>query len=266
MAHKISRKLSFIGENIKKIRLAKNISQAEFASLFNLARPSVGAYEEGRSEPKIETLIKIANNYRISIDVLLTRELTVNEIFSFDLLNKKLNKAHQLEKGKEQSRKTPSIAYIGVNNYLEYIVNHRNHNFVRHLPEINIPLENDKERYRSFEMNGSEMEYHQQGIHRGDILIGQLIQLKDIKTVADKIIVVVHKNNIATRRLESVSDKDIVMITDDPNYPGMTVQLEEIIEIWWIQAVYSTYLNSPSLIEERVLKLENEVRLMKTDH
>jgi len=115
-------------------------------------------------------------------------------------------------------------------------------------------------------MNGSEMEYHQQGIHRGDILIGQLIQLKDIKTVADKIIVVVHKNNIATRRLESVSDKDIVMITDDPNYPGMTVQLEEIIEIWWIQAVYSTYLNSPSLIEERVLKLENEVRLMKTDH
>ena len=83
MAQTISKKLSFIGENIKKIRQVKKISQAEFSGLFNLARPSVGAYEEGRSEPKIETIIQIATYFRISIDVLLTRKLTVDEIFVY---------------------------------------------------------------------------------------------------------------------------------------------------------------------------------------
>ena len=34
--------MSFIGKNIKKIRTVKNLSQAGFAQLFNLARPSVG--------------------------------------------------------------------------------------------------------------------------------------------------------------------------------------------------------------------------------
>ena len=58
MAQNFSKNLSFIGRNIKKIRQVKKISQAEFAHLFHLSRPSIGAYEEGRSEPKIETLIQ----------------------------------------------------------------------------------------------------------------------------------------------------------------------------------------------------------------
>ncbi|MCZ6899785.1 MAG: transcriptional regulator, partial [Bacteroidetes bacterium] len=34
--------MSYIGKNIKKIRTIKKLSQAQFAQLFNLARPSVG--------------------------------------------------------------------------------------------------------------------------------------------------------------------------------------------------------------------------------
>ena len=71
MAQNFSKNLSFIGRNIKKIRQVKKISQAEFARLFHLSRPSIGAYEEGRSEPKIETLIQIAKYFKLSIDVLL---------------------------------------------------------------------------------------------------------------------------------------------------------------------------------------------------
>ena len=65
MAKKNSKKLSFVGENIRRIRQAKSISQAEFAALFGLGRPAVGAYEEGRSEPKIDTIIQIANHFSL---------------------------------------------------------------------------------------------------------------------------------------------------------------------------------------------------------
>ena len=67
------------------------IRHIDFSKFFNLARASVGAYEEGRSEPKIETLIAIANYFSMSIDALLTRKLTIAEIYKFNRLNEKLD-------------------------------------------------------------------------------------------------------------------------------------------------------------------------------
>ena len=55
--------MSYFGKNIRKIRSLKSLSQQAFAELFDLKRGTLGAYEEGRSEPKLETLIKIASNF-----------------------------------------------------------------------------------------------------------------------------------------------------------------------------------------------------------
>lgn len=74
--------MSFIGQNIKKIRSIKNMSQQGFASLFGLTRASVGAYEEGRAEPKTDTSILIAKHFKLTLDQLITKELTVNNILN----------------------------------------------------------------------------------------------------------------------------------------------------------------------------------------
>ena len=75
--------MSFFGKNIKKIRIAKKLTQTEFAEIFGLKRTTLGAYEEGRAEAKIDTLIKIADYFKLSLDQLLRKEITVNEIFHF---------------------------------------------------------------------------------------------------------------------------------------------------------------------------------------
>jgi len=75
---------TILAKNIKKLRLFKNLNQAEFAGLFDLKRPSVGAYEEGRAEPKLDTLIKISNHFGITIDEIVKGELTVNQIAKFE--------------------------------------------------------------------------------------------------------------------------------------------------------------------------------------
>ena len=87
--------MSHIGQNIKRIRSVKGLSQAKFAELFNLARPSVGAYEEGRAEPKIQTVVDIAHYFGLSIDVLLTKELTVNDLYHLNMVNQKLDDFHK---------------------------------------------------------------------------------------------------------------------------------------------------------------------------
>jgi transcriptional regulator with XRE-family HTH domain len=76
--------MSFIGRNIKKIRTTKGLSQTEFGKLFGITRGSIGSYEEGRAEPKIETLKTIANKFSISLDAIITAELTVNQLSGFN--------------------------------------------------------------------------------------------------------------------------------------------------------------------------------------
>ena len=75
--------MSFFGKNIRKIRIAKKMTQSEFAKLFELKRTTVGAYEEGRAEAKIDTIIKIADYFKLSLDQLLRKEITINDIFHF---------------------------------------------------------------------------------------------------------------------------------------------------------------------------------------
>lgn len=76
--------MSFFGKNIKKIRTVKGLSQSAFADIFSITRASIGSYEEGRAEPKVDTIIQIADYFKLTLDKLLKSELTVNDIQHFD--------------------------------------------------------------------------------------------------------------------------------------------------------------------------------------
>ncbi|WP_109831230.1 LexA family transcriptional regulator [Reichenbachiella versicolor] len=268
MAQKSSKKFSYVGSNIKKIRKVKHISQADFASLFNLARPSVGAYEEGRSEPKLETIISIANHFRISIDILLTRDLTVNEIFSLDQLNKKLDKVHlpndknTIESSNEHKSGVPLVK---IQDYLNYIVGYQNADFIQGLEHVNVPREFEGV-VKCFQMNGSEMEYHQQGLHHGDLLLAKLQSFDEALQKIGEIYVVVHKDHIFTRRLSKVNGNLLQFVADDPHYEIIKVDSEDVLQLWRVKMVMSQYLTRPTILEERVMKLEKRLdEMMKTN-
>ncbi|MBD3638550.1 MAG: helix-turn-helix transcriptional regulator, partial [Crocinitomicaceae bacterium] len=46
-------------------------------------RSSVGSYEEGRAEPKLDTLLKVADHFKLKVDDIIRKELTVNQIAGF---------------------------------------------------------------------------------------------------------------------------------------------------------------------------------------
>jgi len=74
--------MSFFGTNIKKIRQVRGLSQKAFADLFELNRGVISSYEEGRAEPKIETLLKVADYFNLDLHNLLTEILQVNQLAS----------------------------------------------------------------------------------------------------------------------------------------------------------------------------------------
>ncbi|GGE95824.1 Transcriptional regulator, contains XRE-family HTH domain [Chishuiella changwenlii] len=126
-----------IGENIKKLRQVKNLTQQSFADLFEVSRGNISSYEEKRAEPKIETIYKIAKYFSIPIGHLIEKNLTVNEILNFDnyfeegdtLKNvKNLSKipflSREILQGKKDMHKNlliyPSI-YFPINNSHQFI-------------------------------------------------------------------------------------------------------------------------------------------------
>lgn len=252
--------MSYIGKNIKKVRTVKKLSQAAFAELFSLARPSVGAYEEGRAEPKIETIIHIAHYFGLSIDLLLNKELTVNDLFKFDLLPEGTTK-NEIENDESFAIRSQegSIALVLEDKYLEYLVNYQNKDFLEKLRKIYLPVKS-KAQSRAFQLIGSEMEYNHNGLHHGDILLGSKIEKITSRQIRiGKIYVIVTREFITTRRVTAVG-KEISFTPDDPNYSGIELLTTDILELWEVYGVYSTYLNPPSALEERILKLENDIK------
>lgn len=70
-----------IGDNIKKAREIKGISQKELSEIGNIPRISLGRYERCERTPNMDTLNKIANALMVNIDVLLswTDNILINE-------------------------------------------------------------------------------------------------------------------------------------------------------------------------------------------
>lgn len=73
-----------IGANIKKIRTTKGLSQQAFAELFKLTRGNISSYEENRAEPRIETVVQIANYFGIPLNQFITQSLSIHEILKYN--------------------------------------------------------------------------------------------------------------------------------------------------------------------------------------
>lgn len=249
--------MSTIGKNIKKIRAVKKISQAAFAEMFNLSRGTVGSYEEERAEPKIETIIQIAQKFGLSIDILLTKELTVNELFKFDLFkHDKANHKDQIEIDKdEQEEATPLVKS---SQYIEYIVNYQNKDFINRLPYISLPNTNQK-KSRAFEVQDEAMSWLDKGLHPGDILSCCPVNKPYLKHLENgKVYVIVSAEELYIRRFSHVRDK-IIFTADNPQGTVLELENANILELWKVEGFYSTYLKPPLLIEERIAVLEQKM-------
>ena len=63
-----------LGKNIAKIRKDNNLTQDDFAEKYFVTRQTISNWEIGKSYPDLETLVKISNDFNISLDILLKED------------------------------------------------------------------------------------------------------------------------------------------------------------------------------------------------
>lgn len=67
------------GENLKKFRSNRSLTQAEFGEMVQLSRSQVSNLETNFNEPDLKSLDRIANFFNTSIDALLGRNIPDTE-------------------------------------------------------------------------------------------------------------------------------------------------------------------------------------------
>ncbi len=57
-------------EKLKKLRLSNNLTQSQLAEILETTKQAISAYESGKIAPSLNSLIKLSENFNISLDSL----------------------------------------------------------------------------------------------------------------------------------------------------------------------------------------------------
>ena len=129
-----------IGENIRKIRIDKGLTQRDLAAKLQITQQSIAQYENGKRIPKLSTVRKIANALNVSLNEIITdnwNAFTTNEIskdFSYqnhkDITNAIKSAFKQVEKnspvllnGQELSETSIELIRIAIKHAFEEVEN-----------------------------------------------------------------------------------------------------------------------------------------------
>ena len=66
--------MSKVSENIRNLRLSNKMTQEELAEKLSVTRQTVSCWENGKSEPDLDTIFKISDIFNTDITLLLNSE------------------------------------------------------------------------------------------------------------------------------------------------------------------------------------------------
>jgi transcriptional regulator with XRE-family HTH domain len=261
----------FLSKNLKFLRESnKRQSQEALANALGVTRSAISSYEDGRAEPKLLVMNKIATYFNVTLDQLLNSDLAKQgDITSGNKdITKEMKKiVHVGQSGRvltvtvDQNHKQ-NIELVPHKSSLGYIQNYDNLDFLKELPKYNLPTLSENRTYRAFELNDS-------GLPSNSIVIGEYIQnWNEIKN--DKICIIVSKTKgiILKRLFNKIADKGIITLKSiNISHAPFDMPVEDVIEIWefvsYISKEFPEEGTSVPELRTAFARLEDDVRELK---
>ncbi|WP_426491744.1 helix-turn-helix domain-containing protein [Hymenobacter sp. 102] len=265
-----------INTNLKFWRRELSLTQAQMAEKLGIKRSLVGAYEEGRAEPKLTTLVNMARLFGITLDALVTTDFTKKK-------NAKAAaqlQAQTAQAAAEQSNRGNGLRILALtvdrdqNENIElvpqkaaagYLNGYADPEYLEELPKFRLPMLGNTGTYRAFEIAGDSM----LPIASGTVIVGRYVD--DWLSIKDgtPCIVVSGKEGIVFKRVFNRL-KDAARLTlhsDNTLYSPYEIEVEDVVEIWEAKAYISSTFPIADLSLNRlasiVLDLQQQVSTMK---
>lgn len=254
-----------LSDNIKVLRKKLSLTQDQFAQKVGTKRSLIGAYEEGRAEPKLELLQKMAEVFGISVDELIGKDFT-GETSVPDrqyLRGKEVVVVTVDTNQKENIELVPQKAAAG------YLNGYADVEYVRELPHFSLPILKQGT-YRAFEISGDSM----LPILPGTIVIGEYVEdLKNIKS-GKTYVLVSQREGIVYKRVFNYLEENgtLFLVSDNRQYAPYQLNGADVLEAWVAKAYISVQfpdVNDKSEISVEqlasvVLDLQKEILQLKS--
>ena len=218
--------LPHFAQRLKTLRKAKGLTQQELADRLGLKRASLGAYEEGRAEPRLINVVAISEFFGVSVDALL----------------KGTDSAEDRERGKSlriltvpvnEIDKEERVAVVPVKAAAGYLEGYGDPAYVQGLPTFDLPLPEVSSQltHRLFQIKGESM----LPIPSGSYILSNYEEDWHRAGGMRPYIIITRNDGVVFKRIENRLDSqhnDFWLISDNPDYPPFSVRPEDVVEIW----------------------------------
>jgi transcriptional regulator with XRE-family HTH domain len=248
-----------LNERIRLERKKLGLTQDQFAQQLGIKRSLVGAYEEGRAEPRLELLNRMAQLFQMSVD---------------QFLGEGNGKETNLKRGAEvlvitvDENQRENIEFVPVKAAAGYLNGYADSEFVKELPRFKLPVL-PRGTYRAFEINGDSM----LPLLPGTVVIGEYVedlrQLKNGKTY----VLVTQREGIVYKRVFNylAENGKLFLVSDNRQYAPFQLDGEDVIEAWSAKAYISVQFPdvdskqefSTEQLTEMILDLRQEIEQLR---
>ncbi len=253
-----------LNENIRFLRKSLSLTQDQFAQKLEIKRSLVGAYEEGRAEPRLELLQKMAALAGFSVDVLIGRDISqLKDYEKKSMRSKEVLVVTVDENNRDNIELVPHKAAAG------YLNGYADPEYIKELPRFKLPMLSQGT-YRAFEITGDSM----LPILPGTIVIGEWVEdIHDLKSGKSYILVTQREGIVYKRVFNYLRENGkLFLVSDNRQYAPYQLDASDVVEAWSAKAYISVQFPDINAKNEMsveqlagvVLELQQELHSMKS--
>ena len=219
----------------------------------------MGAYEESRSSPPIEMLIKLADYFKLPIDVLVRRDLTLSQEIPF------------IEVGVQRvlfpivvdESNQDLIEVVGVKASAGYTEGYGDPEFIDELPKMKLPFM-PPGKFRAFPIKGDSM----LPLREGAFVVGRFVDGPQQIVEGNTYILVTLTDGIVYKRVYK-DGQNLMLYSDNSFYTPYEISVKEIVEVWEFTCSINTKEFEQETIENKAIlqaikELKQEVQTLRS--
>ena len=250
--------MNFIGQNIRYLRKEKGITQEQLANKLGVNRSMIGAYEENRAEPKLQTMLSICHYFNIDINTLVQRDISNSKIEN-PIVDIKGQQLRILPILIDKSNDKELISVVPVKASAGYLNGYGDVDYIESLQKFSMPvpeISSDKT-YRVFQITGDSM----LPVKPGSYIICEYVHdWFEVRNEKCYVLITRDDGIVYKRLLNNLKEGHLVLKSDNPEYKPYTVKPENIVEIWKALGYISFTLPEVEESNNQFEKIVNELR------
>jgi transcriptional regulator with XRE-family HTH domain len=234
----------FLSQNLRYLRKTdeRRPTQSDMAAMLGVSISTYGAYEEGRAEPRLENLQKIAVFFGIETEVLISTDLMESGLEN--------TRSGRRGAGPQKQEAGPKILTITLDSEgrdnvewvpekaaAGYTAGFSDPGFIASLPAFQLPFLDKRKKYRVFTIKGDSM----LPVPSGSMVFGEYADEWSSIKDGTPCILITRSEGIVFKKVFNYFQKQacFLLLSTNRLYEPYILPAEDIIEIWKFAGYYS---------------------------